>query len=156
MGHSCRRKEYRKLSALLELKGFKIRDVNPDWYKPLSTQIFPVPKNSMVFGFSVGAVLAYLIVKKYPCKKLILASISPIHTFKFRSEVKFLSKYMKKELAVPIAKDTKKIKIDLEKIKTPYVTFKGKLERGITGQVEILRTGHRLTKTYIKCIADLL
>ena len=37
-----------------------------------------LPKDSVLIGFSVGAIIAYLISLKYPVKKLILCSPSPI------------------------------------------------------------------------------
>lgn len=76
----------------------------------------------------MGAVLAYLIAEKYPCKKLILASISPIHTFKEKDFIKFLSEHMEKKTAVKIVKDLNLVKVQLEKLKTPYVTLMGELE----------------------------
>lgn len=155
-GENCNLVRYKNLEKALSNKGYTVNNINPNWYKPLTTQVFPVEKTSIVVGFSLGAVLAYLVAKKYPCKKVVFASISPIHTFSEQSFVKDLEPYMSKNTATEIFKDLSKIKIDLANFSTPYVTLKGELEKDVDGQIEVPRTGHHITKTYIKYIVDLL
>ena len=72
------RAPYQKLAKIGVQKGYKVVKVNPEWDEPLSTQIFPVTKNDIIFGFSMGAILACMIGQRYRCKKLILASMTPV------------------------------------------------------------------------------
>ena len=60
---SCRFKQYQDLSKAAKSAGYEVilKDVN--WKKPLSGQIFEVPKNSIIFGFSLGAILAWLVTQ---------------------------------------------------------------------------------------------
>jgi hypothetical protein len=156
LGEQCTEVRYKKLAKALKTKGYKVNCINPDWYKPISTQVFPVEKNAIVCGFSLGAVLAYLVAKKYSCEKVIFASISPIHEFSFNSLVKDYSKHMPKNLAVAIATDIKSIKISLKSLKVPYVTLAGQFEKNMPADFLVPNTGHRMTNAYIKCIAKLV
>lgn len=85
LGESCDEKPYQELSKAILIKGYVVKLVNPDWYAPLTTQLFKVEKTAIIFGFSFGAVLAYLIAQKYPYRKAIFGSLSPLHTFSFKS-----------------------------------------------------------------------
>jgi len=67
-GENCKLVRYQKLAKTIETLGYTIKFVNPNWYKPISEQIFPIENNAIVLGFSFGAVIAYLVVKKYSCK----------------------------------------------------------------------------------------
>lgn len=158
MGENCKMVRYKKLAEALTLKGFEVVPINPDWYRPISEQTFPTEKDAIIFGFSMGAVLAYLVAEKYPCKKLILASISPIHTFTIKNQVDFYSKHMKIHLAKAIAKDIKSIKISFKNFRTPFVRLVGELEitPGEKADIVVPKTGHRITKTYTKYIVDLV
>ena len=135
-----------------------VNPINPDWYKPFNDQIFPIEKESVIFGFSFGAVLAYLIANKYPCKKVIFGSISPIHTFSFKSLVNDNLEYMNKDLAIELAKDIKSIKISLKTLDTPHVLLAGELEipimrRGV--DIIVPKTKHYLSKAYIDTVVSL-
>lgn len=156
MGQSCALLQYKQLAEDFYAKGYEVRTIDPDWYKPLSMQIFKVPKNAVIFGFSMGAVLAYLVAKKYPCKKLILASIAPTHTFHQKEFEQFLSTHMEKELATKITKDIRKIRVSLKTLSTPSVTFMGELEPMTRGELVpdhlIPKTTHRITKKYREVI----
>jgi len=157
-GENCNLARYKSLSSDLIKKGYVVHPVNPDWYKPISNQVFKIEKNSIIIGFSFGAVLAYLLAEKYSCKKLILASPSPIHTFKESDFVDSLKPYMSKANALEIFKDLKKIKINLHTLKSPYVTLMGQKETMVKNetpaQIYVPRTGHYLGKTYIKYILN--
>jgi alpha/beta superfamily hydrolase len=146
---------YRALAKSLENKGYAITPVNPNWYRPLSEQVFPVEKDDIVFGFSFGAVIAYLIAKKYPCRKVIFASMSPIHEFSFASLVKDYREHMSKELAVEITTDIKKIKILLKDLKVPFVTLAGKREM-VPANIIVPYSGHNITPSYIKSIQNIV
>ena len=69
---------YQRLCEIATQKGYKVIKVNPDWDESLSEQIFPITNKDIVFGFSMGAVLACMVGKRYPHKKLILASMTPV------------------------------------------------------------------------------
>ncbi len=143
------------LAKALADKKYKVNPVNPNWYRPISEQIFPVEKSAILVGFSFGSILAYLIAQKYPCKKIIFASISPIHEFSFDSLVKDLCKHMSKSLAEEITSDLKSIKISLKSLTTPYIILAGQLEK-MKADFLVPSTGHRMTPKYIKCIIDLV
>jgi len=155
LGENCNLIRYKMLSEALKNKGYEVIPVNPNWYRPLSEQVFSVRKNSIIFGFSFGAIIAYLIAKKYQCKKVIFASISPIHEFSYNSLVKDYCKYMSKDLAIEIATDIKKIKISFKNLKAPFTTLAGQFEK-MKADILIPKTRHRITPTYIKYVCDLL
>ena len=153
LGEDCQLQRYRKLKAVLQSDGYKVKCCNPDWYKPLSDQVFRVDKNSIVIGFSFGAVLAYLIAKKYPCRGVVLASISPIHDFSFEDLVTDLNKHMSKKLAVKISMDIKTIKISLNSLDVPWITVAGEYEK-MSADIIVPKTRHRITNRYIDYIVS--
>lgn len=155
LGEKCNLVRYKKLAQALQKKGYVVHPINPNWYRPLSENVFPVKKEDIIIGFSFGAVIAYLIAKKYPCKKVILASLSPIHEFSFESLVKDYRIHMKKDLAIEIAKDIKQIKISLRSLKVPYVTLMGELEHD-SADFFVPKTGHEINSAYIRCIEKLI
>ena len=72
---------YKKLGKVAEEKGYTVIYKDVDWKKPLSEQVFTVEKDAVIFGFSLGAVLAWLIAQKHECRLLILASMTPHASF---------------------------------------------------------------------------
>ena len=72
------RKPYYELCEIARKKGYNVIKKNLDWDESLLKQIFPISKNDVIFGFSLGAVFACMIARKYPHKKLIAASMSPV------------------------------------------------------------------------------
>ncbi len=159
LGEDCNLSRYKKLIDTFQKKGYFVKPINPDWYKPLSEQIFPIEKESMIFGFSFGAILAYLIAKKYPCKKVIFGSISPIHTFSFKSLVDDNTEHMNKDLAIELARDIKNIKISLKNLKSPHISLAGELEIPImknNADLLVPKAKHFLSKTYIESINKLV
>lgn len=167
LGESCVLLRYKKLAEALKKDGYNVVCVNPDWYQPLTAQVFDVEKDAVVVGFSFGAILAYLVVKKYPCRKVIFASISPIHTFSFedleRDFRKDITPKLGKELAqtrgTELAKDIKKIKISLKELKTPFVTLAGENEeKNMLKGVDFIvpQTKHIINDKYIKCIQKII
>jgi esterase/lipase len=155
LGEHCGLLRYKKLKNKLSEKGYRVNCINPDWYRPLSEQIFSVEKEAIIFGFSFGAILAYLITKKQICRKIIFGSISPIHEFSFKSLVDDYSEHMPKCLAEEISMDIKKIEIVFKEIKTPFVTIAGDLEK-MKADIRVPLTGHRINKKYIESIIDLV
>jgi dienelactone hydrolase len=78
---TTRRKPYQQLRLIAREKGYQVIFHNVDWNKPLSQQTITVPQNTVIFGFSLGAILAWLIAQKNPIEKLILASMTPHYSF---------------------------------------------------------------------------
>jgi alpha/beta superfamily hydrolase len=159
LGEDCNLARYKKLTEVMQTKGYSVKSINPDWYKPLSEQVFPIEKESIIFGFSFGAILAYLIVRKYPCKKVIFGSISPIHTFSFKSLVDDNTEHMDKDLAIELARDIKNIKISLKDINTPHISLAGELEIPVminNADLLVPKTKHFLSKAYIESINKLV
>lgn len=72
---------YQFLARAAKEKGYEVVGKDVGWTKPLSLQIFPVPREAVVFGFSLGAILAWLVAQKHPCQHLILASMTPHRSF---------------------------------------------------------------------------
>ena len=151
---------YKKLSASLEKMGYVVVPINPDWKKPISEQIIPVDSDSIIFGFSMGAVLAYLIAQKYPCKKIILASISPTHTFVYKSFLRFMKKHMSEDEAIKVTKDVVNIKVKLDTSKTPHITLMGSKEKLTKGERKpdfiVPGADHKIDKVYSEAILKLL
>lgn len=78
---SCADKPYQLLARAVKEKGYEVISRDVDWTKPLSPQVFSIPREAVVFGFSLGAILAWLVAQKYPCRHLILASMTPHRSF---------------------------------------------------------------------------
>ncbi|MEN9621753.1 MAG: hypothetical protein RLZZ67_187 [Candidatus Parcubacteria bacterium] len=156
MGENCDTKRYKDLSRALTTIGYSVKEINPDWYRPVSEAIFRVPKNAIIFGFSMGAVIAYLSAKKYPCKSVIFGSLSPLETFTFKDFSEFLMSYMKREPAEKITTDLLKIKVSLKTLKMPYIELAGEREEDLKAHFRIPGTGHYLSKAYIEGIVRLL
>ena len=72
------RSPYQRISEIAKQKGYQVVKVNPEWDEPLSRQIFQTTRHDVIFGFSMGAILACMVGKQYPYKKLILASMTPV------------------------------------------------------------------------------
>ncbi len=133
--------------------------INPDWYQSISKQIVKTKTNSIIFGFSYGAILAYLTARKYKCNKIILGSIAPIHIFSLQSLIKENLEHMSKELAIAQAEDIKNIKISLDKLDCPYITLAGELEPPIMkNNVNFIipKANHYLSKNYIDGICKII
>jgi esterase/lipase len=147
------------LDKILEEKGYFVNPVNPNWYRPLSEQVFNLEKEAVIFGFSFGAVLAYLIGKKHDCKKIIFGSISPLQTFSLKSLIDDYEIHMDKKLAREIAEDIKSIKISLKSLTTPHVSLAGEFEMQVikdNADVLVPKTKHYLSKAYIESVVSLL
>lgn len=144
--------QYKKLSRVFKRKGYEPIIISPNWYKPLSEQTFCIEKDAIVFGFSFGAIIAYLIARMYPMKHLILASISPLETFSFKDMVEDSLPYMSREMAELFARDLKEIHVDLTTLKVPYITFAGEKE-SMQAHVCVPKTGHVLNKAYITAVS---
>lgn len=107
-------------------------------------------KDAVVFGFSLGAILARFIAQKYACRKLILASMTPLPSFK--------DKKMKKELADLLGRafveDISKKLRATRRAHNQTVIYGSREEE--PGDIIVPRTGHRLNTRYVKEIVGLL
>lgn len=142
---TTRRRCYQVLAKNALYKGYQVVKINPDWKKPLSTQIFPVKKESVIFGFSLGAVLAHLVARKYPCKRVLLASMTPFEYLKDKDWNNYLGKNIAKDLA----------KIKFVPLECLTIEFYGALEGEGKGIV-VPATGHELNSLYISTILEYL
>jgi alpha/beta superfamily hydrolase len=152
-GETCSETRYKKLDTVLKSKGYIVERVKPNWYKPLSANVFKPKKNSILIGFSFGAIVAYLIAIKYPVSKVIFCSMSPITTYKDFYE-SYLA-HMDEENSRLNAEDITKIKISLDKLKTPHITLAGEKEN-LKANLLVPKTGHYMSIKYINCLTELL
>lgn len=160
LGENCNLKRYISLKMKLEEKGFSVISINPDWYKPLKDQIIPIEKDAILFGFSFGSILAYLISEKHICKKIIFASISPIHLFSYKELYNDYLLHMDENSAKILTKEIKNIKINLNKLKSPWITVAGQDEELLVGEkksdILIPNTKHFMSKKYIDVVTKLV
>lgn len=141
---TCRRKSYQLLAKAAAKKGYEIVFKNVNWKQKLSTQIFPIEKNSVIFGFSLGAVLARLIVQKYECKHVLLASMTPLSCFKDREVRKALIDI----LGLKFVNDVKKNLKPTHKAKKQTILYGDKEEE--KADILVPTTGHEISGEYIK------
>lgn len=142
------RAPYQKLYKLAVQKGYGVVKINPEWDEPLSQQIFPVTKDDVVFGFSMGAILACMIGKRYSYKKLILASMTPVLD---------LSKQTLKILGKVVSDDCQKFRYG--GVKATYFYGEEEVDRSLDkimplGIKIVPGTGFQLTDGYIMRIVE--
>lgn len=147
---TTRRKCYRELAKIAESKKYEVVFKNVDWTKNFSEQIFDVEKNSVIFGFSLGAVLAFLVAQKYDCKKLILASATPHYSFSDKKIKKALVDLIGKKIVDDVIKNLK-TKTKAEKVVTIYGDKEG--ERA---DILVKNTDHEITENYLKVLNKIL
>jgi predicted esterase len=117
------------LGQKVKLNGFKVLDVSIDdiWNLPR------IPDDSVLVGFSIGAIIAYLIALRQPLKQLILCSPSPI-----------IEKYK-----IPKCK----ISIIVGSNEESYMIKNANLlAKRLDAKFYKIPARHRLTKKYIGCI----
>lgn len=147
---TTRRRPYQLLRKMAQEKGYEVVFKNVDWKKPLSGQIFDVPENAVIFGFSLGAILAWLVAQNKPCRHLILASMTPHYSFTDSG----IKKSLVDLAGVPFVEDVishLKIYHQAQKQTTMYGAIEG-------GSADILvpDTEHELTANYIKKLEEIL
>lgn len=141
---------YQKIAEIAKKKGYDVVFKNINWKKTLSQQVFEVHQNDSVFGFSLGAVLAWLVAQDNPCEHLILASKTLHKSFEDPDDIKALTELAGKEFVNDIIKNLTSV----NKAKRQTVIY-GALE-GEMGDVLVPDTEHELTENYIKEIEKLL
>lgn len=147
---SCDSKPYRLCAEAAKEQGYEVVCNNVDWGKSLSLQMFAVPKESVVFGFSLGAILAWLVAQKYPCRHLILASMTPHYSFTDPKIKKALVDLMGKKFIDDVIVHLK----PKHKAKKQTILYGDR--EGEKADVLVPKTGHRLNANYIKEITRLL
>ncbi len=157
LGETCRSKRYKMLGQSIEEKGYTAVYCNPDWYQTVSSQIFKPEKDSIIIGFSFGAVIAYLIARKFKFKKVIFASLSPLKMITHKELLEEYRKHMSLKEAKILTDDVLSIKINLNKLKTKYVALKGsREEKEILADYIVQGVGHRLDANYIESVIKLI
>lgn len=143
-------KQYEHLANIARKKEYSVVLKEVDWKKPLSLQVFDISKNSTIFGFSLGAILAWLLAQKTPCEHIILASMTPHYSF--------TDKQIKKELidlvGLPFMDDLIKNLDSKHKAKKQTIIY-GELEKE-PGDILVKDAEHELTKNYIEEVSKLL
>ncbi len=115
-----------------------------DWGEPLSLQVFTVPSDAVVFGFSLGAILAWLVAQKYPCRHLILASMTPHYNFTDPKIKKALVGLTNDEFVDDVITSLK----PTHKAKKQTIMYGDREKEG--ADILVPNTGHRLNRNYIK------
>lgn len=96
-----------------------------------------LPKDSVLIGFSVGAIVAYLIALKNPVKKLVLCSPSPVITRYRTPKAKIYVLSGKKEISV-------------------MRNYAKKIASKLNAEFVEVNSGHKITKPYKEKILQVL
>lgn len=146
---TCRRRQYQNLADALRKSDYNVVLKNVDWNKNLSDQTFEIERDSILFGFSMGAILARLIAQKYRCNLVIFASMTPLRHFKGGEQERLLID----AIGENIVRD---VKIHLKpKIKSRKVLMYGDKENE-KADILVKDTDHEISKNYIKEIIRLV
>lgn len=146
----CDDRPYQLLANIVKKKGYEVLCHNVDWKTQLSKQVFAVPNGAVVFGFSLGAILAWLVAQKYPCRHIILASMTPQHNFTDPKTKRDLIDLVGDQIVTDINLNLKR----KHRARRQTILY-GDLEQE---QADILvpNTAHELTNNYIKEIKKLI
>jgi len=147
---NCNNRQYQKLASVAKEMGYEVVCKNVDWKKPLSQQIFVVLPNSVIFGFSLGAILAWLVAQKYPCEHLIVASMTLHESFEKPEDKTSLIELTGKDFVQDIIDNL----TPSHKAKKQTVMY-GDLE-GEKADILVFDTEHELTDAYIEEIRKTL
>lgn len=151
LGERPNLQRYQNLKKVAQKKGYSVVIYQIDLNKLPSEQVFKkVEKNSTIFGFSIGALLARLIAQEYKVEKLILASSTPVYGLKDKKYKKALIEVLGKDFTNDLSKKIK----SKNKAKKTVVLYGDREEE--KSDILIKNTGHFLTKNYIKVIEELL
>jgi hypothetical protein len=149
-GETCRRRQYQDLGKAVIKKGYEPVFIKVDWKNKISEQIFSVEKASVVFGFSLGALLARLVAQKNECELLIFASMTPLRHFKGGEQEKMLVDVVGNNFVNDVKKNLK------NKIKAKRNILIYGDKEGEKGDFIIKNTDHEISKNYIKKILELI
>jgi hypothetical protein len=113
--------------------------------------MFEIEKDSIIFGFSLGAVLARMIVQKYSCKIGIFASMTILTDFKKGKNREALIELLGKEFVDDVRDYLKPKHRALRQ-----VIMYGDKEGESIADVFVKNTEHELTDEYLKEIVKLV
>ncbi len=147
---TCRRRQYKLLAKSVQKKGYEVVYKNVDWSKKLSDQFFPVEKNSVVFGFSMGAIFARLIVQKHVCAHVILASMTPLEYFKGGKKERLLVD----AIGIRTVLDVKKHLKSVHKARKQTIMYGDKEEE--SADILVKNTQHEISLNYVKAVIKLI
>lgn len=147
---TTKRRPYQLLRKIAKDEGYEVVFKNIDWNKKLSQQIFSVSDNDIIFGFSLGAVLAWLIAQEYRCKHIILASMTPHYSWKDKK----IKKALVDLLGEKFVNDVVKKLSPKHKAKKQTIIY-GDLEEE-DGDILVKDTQHELTANYLKEIKKII
>jgi pimeloyl-ACP methyl ester carboxylesterase len=147
---SCKDKRYQQLAAAAKKKGYNVVCHDIDWSRSLSPQVFAVPENAVVFGFSLGAILAWLVAQRYPCQHIILASMTPHYSFTDPEIKKALIDLVGAQVVADVIRDLR----PGHQAQSQTILYGDQEEE----QADILvpNTGHELNSTYIEEVMKIL
>ncbi len=143
-------KSYQQIAEVAREKGYEVifRDIN--WKESLSKQVFSVPENSVILGFSLGAILTWLVAQKNPCEHLILASMTPHYSFKDQDI---------KEALIDLA-GTEFVEDVIKNLESSHLSKKQTViygdQEGEEGDILVTNVEHGLTANYIEEIRKIL
>lgn len=146
---TCRRKPYQDLAREIRKLGFEVIFKNVDWGKKLSKQIFKIENDSILFGFSMGAILARLITQDFKNKLVIFASMTPLRHFQGGDDEKLLVDAIGKKIVGDVKKHLKL------KTKSKSIFMYGDKENE-KADIVVKNTDHKISKNYIKEIVKLI
>lgn len=141
---------YQNLGAMARKKGYEVVFKQVDWKKPLSSQVFDIPKESVLFGFSLGAILAWMTAQNKPSSHLILASMTPHYSFTDKEILTALVDLTGNEFVSDIVNNLK----DKHYSNKQTVLYGDREDE--PADVLVKDTDHELTENYINEIAGLL
>lgn len=147
---TCRRRQYQDLGKAVNKKGYEPIFVKVDWNNKISEQIFTIEKDSIIFGFSLGALLARLVAQKYECELVIFASMTPLRHFKGGEQEKMLMDVIGNSFIGDVKKNLK------NKIKAKRKVLIYGDKEGEMGDFIVKNTDHEISKNYIKKVLELI
>lgn len=150
LGETTRRRPYQLLRKIAQEKGYEVIFKNVDWKKPLYPQKFEVQRDSIVFGFSLGAILAWMVAQNNVCRHLILASMTPHYSFT-NPEIK---KALIELVGVDLVEDVIKNLIPKHKAEKQTIIYGDKEEE--KADILVKDTQHELTANYLEEVKKLL
>ena len=143
--------QYIEIDKIAKKKAYTTVMVNIDWSRPLSEQLIKPEEGSVLIGFSLGAVYVWLMAQSTSCKKLILASMTPVETFFDTQKTAELAEVTGIEFANDIAKHISK-----ELLTESKIIMYGDQEGEIVADIFVKDTEHELTPEYIRQIDSLI
>lgn len=143
--------QYKELAHMVKKTGYEVVNKNVNWKQKLSEQIFEVEDDAVIFGFSLGAILAHLIAQKYPCKHLILASMTPFSSF---SEDKQTREALVDLTGADFVDDVENNLTNRHKAKKQTIMYGDR--EGESADILVSNTDHEINESYIDELEKLI